>query len=349
MASTDVAPTRSEASREAALTFINGVPDGTRIGLVAFSAGRVSARSAQRRPRYRARSAGPLARTERRHGDRRRAGGRRPYAAAHRTAGDRARHRRRQQCRQRSARRRVRDRRAGHFDLHRRHRHQRQRPVDSRDQREAPNSTKMRCARSPASGEGTYARVGDAAALRERLGTLARSTSTNGAASTSPCSAAWQPACWRSALLRRARAGAFSVSDPPVDPFGRPAPHVRPRLARRSARRPPIRSRNFAAGFDDALAASALEANAMTLATVDERGRPSARIVLLRGWNERGFVFFTNYESRKGRDIAVESGGSAVVFLGQTRTSSPHRRRGGEAAAQRTPMRISRAVRAVTA
>jgi pyridoxamine 5'-phosphate oxidase len=62
----------------------------------------------------------------------------------------------------------------------------------------------------------------------------------------------------------------------------------------------------FRAWFADALAAEHLEANAMTLATADERGRPSARIVLLRGWDERGFAFFTNYESRKGRDIAFE-------------------------------------------
>lgn len=62
----------------------------------------------------------------------------------------------------------------------------------------------------------------------------------------------------------------------------------------------------FEAWFADALAAEHMEANAMTLATADERGRPSARIVLLRGWDERGFVFFTNYDSRKGRDIAFE-------------------------------------------
>ena len=43
----------------------------------------------------------------------------------------------------------------------------------------------------------------------------------------------------------------------------------------------------------------------MTLATIDERGRPAARIVLLKEVDERGFVFFTNYESRKGADIAA--------------------------------------------
>ena len=62
----------------------------------------------------------------------------------------------------------------------------------------------------------------------------------------------------------------------------------------------------FAQWFDDAVAAEDTEANAMTVATADERGRPSARIVLLRGWDERGFVFFTNYESRKGRELAFD-------------------------------------------
>jgi pyridoxamine 5'-phosphate oxidase len=62
----------------------------------------------------------------------------------------------------------------------------------------------------------------------------------------------------------------------------------------------------FRAWFADALAMEHLEANAMALATADERGRPSVRMVLLRAWDERGFVFFTNYESRKGRDIAFD-------------------------------------------
>jgi pyridoxamine 5'-phosphate oxidase len=54
--------------------------------------------------------------------------------------------------------------------------------------------------------------------------------------------------------------------------------------------------------------------NAMTLATVDERGRPAARIVLLKEVDERGFVFFTNYESRKGHDLAVNPFAALVVF-----------------------------------
>ncbi|PRF44562.1 pyridoxamine 5'-phosphate oxidase [Burkholderia multivorans] len=57
--------------------------------------------------------------------------------------------------------------------------------------------------------------------------------------------------------------------------------------------------------FNEALAAKLPEPNTMTLATVGADGRPSARIVLVKGVDERGFVFFTNYESRKGRDLAA--------------------------------------------
>jgi len=60
----------------------------------------------------------------------------------------------------------------------------------------------------------------------------------------------------------------------------------------------------FAAWFDEADAARAGEANAMTLATVSPDGHPSARIVLLKEFNPNGFVFFTNYASDKGHDIA---------------------------------------------
>ena len=55
---------------------------------------------------------------------------------------------------------------------------------------------------------------------------------------------------------------------------------------------------------DDAIAADCLEANAMTLSTVDAEGRPQSRYVLLRGLDERGFWFFTNSESEKGRALA---------------------------------------------
>src|SRR5216684_310757 len=59
--------------------------------------------------------------------------------------------------------------------------------------------------------------------------------------------------------------------------------------------------------------AAATEVNAMTLATADKQGRPSARVVLLKGVDERGFIFFTNYESRKGQELA-ENPQAALVF-----------------------------------
>ena len=52
----------------------------------------------------------------------------------------------------------------------------------------------------------------------------------------------------------------------------------------------------------------------MSLATVDANGRPSLRTILLRGWDRHGFTFFTNYESRKGRDIA-ENPRAALLFF----------------------------------
>ena len=55
----------------------------------------------------------------------------------------------------------------------------------------------------------------------------------------------------------------------------------------------------------DAVAAGVPEPSAMTLATVGEDGRPSTRVVLLKGADERGLVFFTNYGSRKGRELAA--------------------------------------------
>src|SRR5207344_2801177 len=55
------------------------------------------------------------------------------------------------------------------------------------------------------------------------------------------------------------------------------------------------------------------DVNAATLATADKSGRPSARIVLLKEVDERGFIFFTNYESRKGRELA-ENPQAALVF-----------------------------------
>ncbi|GGD90895.1 pyridoxamine 5'-phosphate oxidase [Caballeronia grimmiae] len=71
--------------------------------------------------------------------------------------------------------------------------------------------------------------------------------------------------------------------------------------------------RQFQTWFAQALDAKLPEPNAMTLATVDARGRPSARIVLIKGVDEHGFVFFTNYDSRKGRELA-ENPAASLLF-----------------------------------
>jgi pyridoxamine 5'-phosphate oxidase len=70
----------------------------------------------------------------------------------------------------------------------------------------------------------------------------------------------------------------------------------------------------FSHWWDEALASSIDEVNAMTLATVNPSGRPSARIVLLKGFDERGFVFFTNYESDKAIALASHPFASLVFF-----------------------------------
>ena len=72
--------------------------------------------------------------------------------------------------------------------------------------------------------------------------------------------------------------------------------------------------RQFDVWWEDAVSADIEEVNAMTLATADKKGKPSARIVLLKGYDENGFVFFTNYESRKGIEIALNPQVTLVFF-----------------------------------
>lgn len=69
----------------------------------------------------------------------------------------------------------------------------------------------------------------------------------------------------------------------------------------------------FGRWYDDAQAAGLAEPDAMTLATTGSGGRPAARMVLLKGFDQRGFVFYTNYSSRKGRELAA-SPAAALVF-----------------------------------
>jgi pyridoxamine 5'-phosphate oxidase len=72
--------------------------------------------------------------------------------------------------------------------------------------------------------------------------------------------------------------------------------------------------RQFETWFQQAVDARLPEPNTMTLATVDSRGRPSARIVLIKGVDERGFVFFTNYQSRKGLELAANPYASLLFY-----------------------------------
>jgi pyridoxamine 5'-phosphate oxidase len=70
----------------------------------------------------------------------------------------------------------------------------------------------------------------------------------------------------------------------------------------------------YRAWFEDAVAASVLEPNAMTLATATPDGRPSARVVLLKSFDERGFTFHTNHESRKGRELSANPQAALVLY-----------------------------------
>ncbi|MES2371948.1 MAG: pyridoxamine 5'-phosphate oxidase [Bacteroidota bacterium] len=70
----------------------------------------------------------------------------------------------------------------------------------------------------------------------------------------------------------------------------------------------------FTNWWDEAVNSKIDEVNAMTLATVNNEGRPSARIVLLKGFDEKGFVFFTNYQSKKGKELEDNPHGALVFF-----------------------------------
>lgn len=71
--------------------------------------------------------------------------------------------------------------------------------------------------------------------------------------------------------------------------------------------------KQFSRWYNHALESDFLHADAMTLATADKSGKPSARIVLLKGFDKDGFVFFTNFGSKKGIEL-LENPGAALVF-----------------------------------
>jgi pyridoxamine 5'-phosphate oxidase len=95
--------------------------------------------------------------------------------------------------------------------------------------------------------------------------------------------------------LRRIYAlAAFSEQDAAADPF-----------------------EQFGQWFDEVINAQLHEPNAMTLATADATGRPSARTVLLKGFDSHGFVFYTNYNSRKGQDLSANPYASLLFWWGE--------------------------------
>ena len=75
--------------------------------------------------------------------------------------------------------------------------------------------------------------------------------------------------------------------------------------------------RQFGAWFAAALAADLRDVNAMSLATATPDGKPSVRIVLLKGFDERGFAFFTNYDSEKARDLEANPSAALAFYWAQ--------------------------------
>ncbi len=88
--------------------------------------------------------------------------------------------------------------------------------------------------------------------------------------------------------------------------------YQRGELSKSSAARDPIEQ--FARWFDEARAGGVREVNAMSLATATPAGRPCTRIVLLKGFDASGFVFYTNYDSRKGRELRDNPFACALFF-----------------------------------
>ncbi len=72
--------------------------------------------------------------------------------------------------------------------------------------------------------------------------------------------------------------------------------------------------KQFAKWFNEVMKSGFLEPNAMTIATATPSGKPSARVVLLKGIDEKGFVFFSNYKSRKGRELEQNPNASLLFY-----------------------------------
>ncbi|MCB0210879.1 MAG: pyridoxamine 5'-phosphate oxidase [Anaerolineae bacterium] len=91
--------------------------------------------------------------------------------------------------------------------------------------------------------------------------------------------------------------------------------YERPKLQRSMLKADPLEQ--FKLWLDEAIAANIIEPHAMTLATATASGIPSARTVLLRGYDANGFVFYTNYDSQKGKELA-ENPYAALTFYWAT-------------------------------
>lgn len=102
------------------------------------------------------------------------------------------------------------------------------------------------------------------------------------------------------------------MTDPSVKLADLRTDYKRASLDERDVARDPLAQ--FALWFEAALSAQVPEPNAMTLATADAGGRPAARIVLLKEVDARGFVFYTNYDSRKGRELLARPRAALLFF-----------------------------------
>ena len=91
--------------------------------------------------------------------------------------------------------------------------------------------------------------------------------------------------------------------------------YARARLSEKDLSHDPIVE--FARWFAEAQESQVGDVNAMTLATASAAGAPSARIVLLKGFDDRGFVFFTDYRSRKGTELEANPRAALVFYWGE--------------------------------
>lgn len=102
------------------------------------------------------------------------------------------------------------------------------------------------------------------------------------------------------------------MSDAPLDVANLRRDYQRAALDQTEVAKDPIQQ--FDRWLKQAIAAEIPEPTAMTLATVAASGRPSARILLLKAYGPQGFTFFTNYESRKGQELAHNAAASMVFY-----------------------------------